>query len=56
VVKKLEQDLDHNEDIEVLIVPLDELFQMVLDRKIHQAMHIAGVTLALHKLGKLQVK
>jgi 8-oxo-dGTP pyrophosphatase MutT (NUDIX family) len=55
-VKKQEQDLDHNEDIEVLLVPLDELFQMVIDRKIHESMHISAIMLALHKLGKLQVK
>ena len=54
--KKQEQDLDHNEDIKVVLVPLDELFQMVLDRKIHQSMHMTTVMLALHKLGKLEVK
>ena len=51
-----EQDLDHNEDIEVMLVPLDDLFQMVLDRKIHEAMHMTAVMLALHKLGKLQAR
>lgn len=55
-VKKHEQNLDNNEDIEVFLVPLDELFQMVIDRKIHEAMHISAVMFALHKLGKLQVK
>jgi ADP-ribose pyrophosphatase len=55
-VKEHEQDLDHNEDIEVMLVPLDDLFQMVLDRKIHEAMHITAVMLALHRLGKLYVK
>jgi 8-oxo-dGTP pyrophosphatase MutT (NUDIX family) len=55
-VKKHEQSLDHNEDIEVLLVPLDDLFQMVLERKIHAAMHITGIMLALQKLGKLEVK
>ncbi len=55
-VKKQEQDLDHNEDIKVFCVSIDELFQMVLDRKIHQAMHMTAVMLALHKLGKLGVR
>jgi ADP-ribose pyrophosphatase len=55
-VKSQEQDLDHNEDIEVMLVPLDSLFQMVLDRKIHEAMHMTAVMLALHKLGKLELK
>jgi ADP-ribose pyrophosphatase len=53
-VKQQEQDLDHNEDIEVLLVSLDELYQMVLDRRIHESMHISAVMLALQKLGKLQ--
>jgi ADP-ribose pyrophosphatase len=55
-VKKHEQDLDHNEDIEVLLIPLEALFQMVLDRKIHQSMHMTAVMLALHKLGKLELR
>lgn len=55
-VKRQEQSLDHNEDIEVLLVPLDELFNMVLERKLHQAMHITAITLALHRMGKLSVK
>jgi ADP-ribose pyrophosphatase len=53
-IKKQEQDLDHNEDIEVLLVSLDELFQMVMDRRIHESMHISAIMLALQKLGKLQ--
>ncbi len=55
-VKRQEQDLDHNEDIEVMLVPLDELFDMVLTRKIHAAMHMTAVMLALHKLGRLTVQ
>jgi 8-oxo-dGTP pyrophosphatase MutT (NUDIX family) len=55
-VKRQDQDLDQNEDIEVLLHPLDQLFQLVLDRKIHEAMHISCVMLALQKLGKLEVK
>jgi ADP-ribose pyrophosphatase len=55
-VEKHEQDLDHNEDIEVFLASVDELFQMVSDRRIHEAMHITAIMLALHKLGKLQVK
>jgi len=55
-VKNQEQDLDHNEDIEVILYPLDQLLQLVIDRKIHQAMHISAVMLALQKLGKLEMK
>lgn len=55
-VKKQEQSLDQNEDIKIFLVPLDELFQMVLDREIHQAMHISAVMLALQRLGKIEVK
>jgi ADP-ribose pyrophosphatase len=54
--RKMEQQLDHNEDIKVLLTPLNELFQMVLDRKIHQSMHMTAVMLALHKLGELGTK
>jgi 8-oxo-dGTP pyrophosphatase MutT (NUDIX family) len=55
-VKEREQDLDHNEDIEVFLVPIGELFQMVIDRRIHEAMHISAIMLALHKLGKLDLR
>lgn len=53
--QKHQQNLDHNEDIQVLLHPLDDLFQLVVDRKIHQAMHITAVTLALKHLGKLKL-
>jgi len=55
-VKTMEQSLDHNEDIQVELYPLDELFQLVLDRKIHTGMHISGVILALHHLGKIAIR
>jgi len=55
-VKEHEQSLDSNEDIQVFLVPLDDLFNMVLERKIHAAMHISAVMLALHKLGRMEVK
>jgi 8-oxo-dGTP pyrophosphatase MutT (NUDIX family) len=55
-IKKQEQDLDHNEDIEVFLVSIEELFTMVLERRIHEAMHISAIMLALHQMGRLELK
>ena len=52
-VKDQVQELDHSEEIEVVLVPLDELYSMVIDGKLDQAMHVTAVMLALHKMGKL---
>lgn len=55
-VKTDDQNLDHNEDIEVLLVPLDELLSYVEKGEIHEAMHISCVYKALQRLGKIGVK
>lgn len=52
-VKVGNQQLDHNEDIEVVLCTIDELKQMVRDNKICQAMHLSAIFYALDKLGQL---
>ena len=54
--KVKEQELDHNEDIEVLIVSLDELMKMLEKNEIVQSMHVTTIFYALQKLGKIQLK
>lgn len=44
------QQLDHNEDIEVFTVPLDELKRMVWDNEIVQALHLSCIHYAFAKL------
>ena len=45
-----EQQLDHNEQIEVVILSLDELKQLVADNKIVQALHVCTIIYGLQKL------
>jgi len=51
--KVQEQELDHNEDIEVVKVSIDELKQMVSRNEIVQAMHVTCIFYALMKLEEL---
>lgn len=44
------QRLDHNEDIEVFTVPLEELRRMVRDNEIVQALHLSCIHYAFAKL------
>jgi ADP-ribose pyrophosphatase len=44
---------DHNEDLEVHLVSLDELKQMLRENKIVQSMHAATIFYALKKLGEI---
>lgn len=46
------QKLDHNEDIEIVTVSLDELKRMVRDNEIVQALHLSCIFYALEKLAK----
>lgn len=50
-----EQKLDEHEELEVLLVPLNELITMVLNHEIVQAMHVTTIFYALQKLGKLSM-
>ncbi len=54
--KVQEQQLDHNEEIEVMLVSLDELFSMLEKNEILQSMHVTTIFYALQKLGKIQLK
>lgn len=48
--KTADQQLDHNEEIEIVTVSLDELRRMVRDCEIVQALHLSCVFYALEKL------
>lgn len=47
------QKLDHNEDIEVVTVPLEELKTLFLENKIEQALHAICIFYALRKMGEI---
>ena len=49
--KVQEQQLDHNEEIEVLLVSMEELTQMLERNEIVQSMHVTAIFLALKRLG-----
>lgn len=55
--KKIQsQHLDENEEIEVLTIGFDELFRLLDENKIMQAMHVASIFYALRYLNKLDFK
>ena len=51
--KVADQKLDSNEEIEILLVPPDELVDMLLQHKIVQALHATCIFYALIRMGKL---
>jgi 8-oxo-dGTP pyrophosphatase MutT (NUDIX family) len=48
------QELDHNEEIEIVLVTVDELKQLIRENKILQSMHVACMLYALERLGELE--
>lgn len=48
------QELDHNEEIEIDLVTIDELKQMIRENKIVQSMHVTCMLYALAKMGELK--
>jgi 8-oxo-dGTP pyrophosphatase MutT (NUDIX family) len=52
--KVASQELDHNEEIEIDLVSIDELKQMLRENKIVQAMHVTCIMYALEKMGELK--
>jgi ADP-ribose pyrophosphatase len=52
--KVQEQQLDHNEEIEVCLFTIDEVKQMLKNNTILQAMHATCLFYALNKLGAIQ--
>lgn len=53
--KTAEQSLDHNEDIEVVILEMEELIEMLRQNKIMQAMHVSCIFYGLNRLGKISL-
>lgn len=53
--KSQEQELDHNEEIDVLVVTLSEFKQMLSENRFIQSMHITNIFYAFLKLGRLQL-
>ena len=53
--KVQEQELDGNEEIEIMVVPMNEFFQLVLTNQIVQSMHMTTIFFALRKLGMLTI-
>jgi ADP-ribose pyrophosphatase len=48
-----QQELDHNEEIEIYLVSIDELKQLVKDNQIVQSMHVTAILYGLARLGQL---
>lgn len=49
------QKLDHNEELELLIVSIDEVVDLLLRQQIKQSVHMNCVFFALMKLGRVKV-
>jgi len=52
--KVASQELDHNEEIEIDLVSIDELKQLLRENKIVQAMHVTCIMYAFERLGELK--
>ena len=52
--KVAEQKLDHNEEIIVELIPIEELKKLVRENKIVQSMHVTCILYALEKLNELK--
>ncbi|HEX7906125.1 MAG TPA: NUDIX hydrolase [Chitinophagaceae bacterium] len=52
--KIADQQLDHNEEIEVEILSIEELKQLIRENKIIQSMHVTCIMYALEKMGEIQ--
>lgn len=48
------QELDHNEEIEIELVSIDELKQLLRENKMVQAMHVTCIMYALERMGELK--
>ncbi|MBC9929625.1 NUDIX hydrolase [Chitinophaga qingshengii] len=54
--KVKEQQLDHNEEIEVVLMSVPEVQQLILDNKIVHSLHVTGLMYALMHLGRMEMK
>lgn len=52
--KVTEQQLDHNEEIEVVLLSIDEVKQLLNEHKILQAMHVTTIVYAMERLGEMK--
>ena len=52
-VRAGEQEMDDNEDIEVHLLTMDEVKQLLRERKIPQSMHATALFYALERLGEI---
>lgn len=50
-----DQELDHNEEIEIELVTVDELKQLLRQNKIIQSMHVTCILYGLEKLGNVKL-
>jgi ADP-ribose pyrophosphatase len=48
------QDLDHNEEIEIVELTVEEVIEQVMEQKIIQSVHVNCIFLALMKMGRLK--
>jgi hypothetical protein len=48
-----EQDLDHNEEIELVLLSLEEVKDLLQNQEVLQSMHVTALFYALNKLGVL---
>lgn len=53
--KVQQQELDHNEEIEVYLFTIDEVKQLLKDNQIIQSMHVTALFYALQRLGELHI-
>lgn len=49
------QSLDHNEEIEIVLMEMEELITLLKENKIIQSMHISCIFYALNRLGKISL-
>ena len=54
--KTAEQTLDHNEEIDILELSMDELLQLIEEKRIVQSMHVSTIFYALRYLDKITYK
>ncbi len=52
--KVAEQQLDHGEDIEVLLLSIEEVKKLLRENKIIQSMHVTALFYAFERLGELK--
>jgi len=53
--KVANQELDHNEEIEIDLVSIEEVKQLLKENKIVQAMHVSCILYALERFGELSL-